>query len=197
MEFHKYIDPFGQSGDLGRVGEKFMCVYYDIAPLRRSAGHCATENDSDRLGVVDIFSYDSLRPDTGFHCLYPGAENMVFKLNAPVLDPNCIRRRAPRYGNFVVPRKIDAIIFQKDVFAVALLSILPGYGIRVPDDLAIIGQDNDFFGRCVTPALTTIDTNITQLARTIVDTLHELIENPEKERSSIAIPTTLITRETC
>lgn len=199
---HKYIDPSDKVVIWGASPrEGFMSVYYDIATGYAEAAEHLRNRKRNRIGLAlsDIFSYDSLTARyRAFQYLYPGAENMVFKLNAPVLDSECIRQEMHRLvREFVVPRKIDALIMQNDVFAVALLSILPGYGIRVPEDLAIIGQDNDFFGRCVTPALTTIDTNIEQLARTMVDMLRELIENPEKERFSIAIPTKLITRETC
>ena len=50
----------------------------------------------------------------------------------------------------------DAIAAHNDAYAIAVLTALQARGVRVPDDVAVIGVDDEPLGRVVTPALTTI-----------------------------------------
>lgn len=51
----------------------------------------------------------------------------------------------------------DGLFFTDDLAAALCMHTLKEAGIRVPEDIAIVGFNNDPLGRLVTPALTTID----------------------------------------
>ncbi len=53
-------------------------------------------------------------------------------------------------------RQADAIICHNDKIALGLLSGLSDRGIKVPQDLAVIGFDNDAYAAYVSPPLTTV-----------------------------------------
>jgi len=53
----------------------------------------------------------------------------------------------------------DGLFFANDLCAAACMKCLIGAGIKVPEDIAIVGFNNDIISRLVQPQLTTIDYN--------------------------------------
>ena len=68
---------------------------------------------------------------------------------------------------------ITAICAYNDGIAFALLAAIREHGKRVPEDVAVIGVDNDPIGELTSPGLTTIDTRHVQvgdeLARLVIE----------------------------
>lgn len=96
----------------------------------------------------------------------------------------------------ILPRKIDALILQNDLLTLALLFELQRRGIRVPEEISIVGQDNSAFCRCTRPALSTIDSNLDGLGNAVMELMLERLEHPELPIRSIGVPTWLVKRET-
>ncbi len=70
----------------------------------------------------------------------------------------------------VVEKKVDAVIASNDVWAVALIKRLIGRGMKVPDDVAVVGFDNiEDRATSVSPELTTIDHDDDSIGRAMVD----------------------------
>ena len=63
---------------------------------------------------------------------------------------------------------IDAIIAVNDVVATGILKFLKEQGIRVPEDISIIGYDNRSVAQISSPLLTTINQNAFELGRQCV-----------------------------
>jgi DNA-binding LacI/PurR family transcriptional regulator len=59
---------------------------------------------------------------------------------------------------------VTAIACYNDVYAAACLAAAGRLGLRVPDDLAVVGFDDDPMSRYTNPPLTTIRLNLTDLA---------------------------------
>jgi DNA-binding LacI/PurR family transcriptional regulator len=59
---------------------------------------------------------------------------------------------------------VTAVCAYNDGIAFALLAAIRENGMSVPDDLAVIGVDNDPIGQLLSPSLTTIDTRHVQVA---------------------------------
>ncbi len=51
----------------------------------------------------------------------------------------------------------DGLFITNDFVAAVCMQTLKGYGIKIPDDIAIVGFNNDAIGKLIEPALTTID----------------------------------------
>lgn len=68
-------------------------------------------------------------------------------------------------------------------------------GIRLPDELSIVGMDNFSVSAFSHPALTTVDTQMQEVARTAADMLCRRIKDPDLTPQKILITPKLIVRE--
>lgn len=69
-----------------------------------------------------------------------------------------------------------AIFITTDIVAVILMNTANRRGIRVPEDLSIIGYDNTIFGQLYSPQLTTIAQPVTAMGKRAVESLIDIIE---------------------
>ena len=95
--------------------------------------------------------------------------------------------------------KADAIVAHDDFFAAVLLRRLRARGIRVPDDVAVLGYLNHYLADWVDPPLTTIDLDQAAAAKAMVEMVERLVE-PGGEAAaagptSVVIQPRLVVRE--
>jgi LacI family transcriptional regulator len=90
-----------------------------------------------------------------------------------------------------------AIFAANDVMAIRAMEVARDLGLRVPDDVSIIGFDNIPESALSEPPLTTIDQSIQQMGYEAARLLVELIANPDQEPQHVRVPTRLVQRQTC
>ena len=88
----------------------------------------------------------------------------------------------------------DAIFTCSDVFAAATINAAQSLGIRVPEDLSVIGFDNIETSRMTQPPITTIAQPGFQMGQQACSILVEKIGNPDLPRRHILLNTELIIR---
>ncbi len=90
----------------------------------------------------------------------------------------------------------EAIFAGDDDSAAGVIPALSSPGIRVPQDIAVVGFDDVPFSRFLTPALTTVRAPIEQAGRTAA---HQLIRQIDGEAVEplVLLPTELIIRGSC
>jgi diguanylate cyclase (GGDEF)-like protein/PAS domain S-box-containing protein len=93
-------------------------------------------------------------------------------------------------------RPIDAIITVNDNQALGILGICRERGIRVPDDIAVIGSMNTLEGMFSSPTLTSIKEPLYELGQAAAIELIAQIEGKPYE-SEIQVPTSLVIRHSC
>jgi DNA-binding LacI/PurR family transcriptional regulator len=76
------------------------------------------------------------------------------------------------------PDPPTAVICSSDVMAIGALHEAARQGLRVPEDLSIVGFDGIDATKWSVPELTTVEQPIAQIADTAVETLQKLIEDP-------------------
>ena len=89
----------------------------------------------------------------------------------------------------------DAFFTCSDVYAAATINAAQNLGIRVPQDLSVIGVDNVEASRMTNPTITTISQPGFQLGRQACAILVEKISAPETPHRQILLHTELIIRE--
>lgn len=68
----------------------------------------------------------------------------------------------------VVAQGLDGVVAAADNLAAGLAGGLAARGVRIPDDVAVVGYDNLLIARLATPPLTTIDQGMAEKVRIIV-----------------------------
>lgn len=89
-----------------------------------------------------------------------------------------------------------AIFAASDLLALGAIRALKEHGLRVPEDIAIIGCDDIEASQYTTPKLTTIRQNKERLGVLAAHMLFDLINN-QSEASSFVVEPILIVRESC
>ena len=88
-----------------------------------------------------------------------------------------------------------AIICQWDYTAIKLIKFLYEKGIKVPDDISVIGSGNTEISSLTIPALTTLELNIDYACESAVALLLKRINKPDKPYENITINSTLVKRD--
>jgi LacI family transcriptional regulator len=78
----------------------------------------------------------------------------------------------------------------------AIRSLLEA-GLRVPEDVAIVGFDDIPLASRTTPQLTTIRQPIARMGSIAVNILLEMIDRPSVQPHRIILPTELVIRSSC
>ena len=99
-------------------------------------------------------------------------------------------------GNLPREKWPTAIVAFNDPVALGALRQLTLMGLRVPEDMAIIGCDNTFFSAYTTPPLTTIDMHSDERARVAINELISCSDTPRAPFTLVSAPT-LIIRDSC
>lgn len=89
---------------------------------------------------------------------------------------------------------LDAVFAGNDQMAAGAYTAIQGRGLRIPEDIAVVGFDDDSFATSVTPALTTVHHPIIELGMKMAETLVNLIEGIPTERVTM-LPTSLVVRD--
>jgi LacI family transcriptional regulator len=96
-----------------------------------------------------------------------------------------------------LPNPPTAIFAANDQSAIGTIEIARQMGLRVPDDLSVVGFDNIPEATHVNPALTTVDQFIDQMGRVAVENLVGMIEGKPLDGEPYRMPTELVVRDSC
>lgn len=91
--------------------------------------------------------------------------------------------------------KYDALFFASDYYAAEAIAVLSDMGICVPDDVSVVGfDDNDSAGLC-RPRLTTIHQDVEEKACRAVKKLFDFIQGEREVSMTDRLPVTLVIRD--
>jgi LacI family transcriptional regulator len=94
-----------------------------------------------------------------------------------------------------LPEPPTAIFAFNDSIAFGALRAARDRGLRVPEDLSVVGFDDIEPATLVTPALTTVHQPLSEMGRTAVNVLVRLLEGRASETPHIELATRLVVRE--
>jgi DNA-binding LacI/PurR family transcriptional regulator len=99
--------------------------------------------------------------------------------------------------SFAQSHQLDAILCTSDHLAAQLLQNLTRLGIRVPNDLRVVGFDDVRFASLLTIPLTTMEQPCRDIAITAFNALRERVKNPTLPPRTLMLTPRLVVRETC
>ena len=81
-----------------------------------------------------------------------------------------------------------------DTVAAGAMKAVIRAGLRIPEDVAVVGFDDSFVSRIVEPELTTVRIDMDRMGRLAAEKLFDLIEGTPSAETRIVIPTELVVR---
>jgi DNA-binding LacI/PurR family transcriptional regulator len=99
-----------------------------------------------------------------------------------------MQRKAPRP---------TAVFMYNDLMAAGGLHALRALGLRVPDDIAVVGFDGVALGAFTDPELTTIVHPREALGRLAAQTLFDLLDRVQPSQVTQTLPIHLVVRQSC
>jgi LacI family transcriptional regulator len=88
-----------------------------------------------------------------------------------------------------------AILASNDIVAAVVLRTVQRAGLRVPQDVAVIGNDNQPFCTFLNPALTTVGVPIIEAGKLATEMLLTRLAEPHRPLEHVVLPCSLIMRE--
>lgn len=88
-----------------------------------------------------------------------------------------------------------AIFGYNDLTAIGAMMAAKKRGLRIPEDLSVVGYDNTSLCNIVEPPLTSIDMPVEELGRKVINLLVGKIEGTEKTKQRIRLLPTLVIRQ--
>lgn len=157
------------------------------------------------------------------HLIARGCQHIVFIPGRPELTSSIDRQlgyekamvsaglqpRLSRPGNFLKeesyqavcellaePAPLDAIFCASDATAMGAIEAIQAHGLRIPEDIAVVGFDDAALASSLSPTLTTVRQDVMLSGKVAAQLLIRLIENPDDDYSQKNIlPIHLIVRE--
>jgi LacI family transcriptional regulator len=100
----------------------------------------------------------------------------------------------------LLPLEPSAIFVASDTMAAGAVRVLRAAGLRVPQDVAVVGFDDTSIASSIEPPLTTVRQPIERLGAMAVDVLVGILQDSSEENGAvqrILIPTELVVRASC
>jgi LacI family transcriptional regulator len=93
--------------------------------------------------------------------------------------------------------KVDGLVCGNDDLALAIMKRLQDNGVRLPDDLAVVGWDDVLAARYISPGLTTVHQPIRDLGRLAATQLQARIVGDQPAGSARVLATQVVLRCSC
>lgn len=93
-----------------------------------------------------------------------------------------------------LPEPPTAIFASNDVMAFGVMEAVRDRGLRIPEDISIVGFDNIPQAEHVSPQLTTVQQPLADMGREAARMLLALVQEPERPYRRVELPTQLIVR---
>jgi DNA-binding LacI/PurR family transcriptional regulator/DNA-binding transcriptional regulator YhcF (GntR family) len=184
------------------IHERLDCVTMDIGSGVRKAVRYLRGLGHERIGIVngplgiesarvrfaaweDEMGAGDKSPGAG-EVLVCGGEGWSAEAGFAAMDGLLDRRR-----------DFTALFCANDLLAVGTLSALAKHGLRVPEDVSVVGFDDTELARHSSPPLTTMRIYSRDMARSAVKRVLERIEGGAMPPVKLEYPIDLIVRESC
>ncbi|TVY06750.1 LacI family DNA-binding transcriptional regulator [Paenibacillus cremeus] len=170
--------PDDQSGAFRVVEHLISRGHRDIAIIEGKAGFKSTEARRD------------------------GFREAMSRYEVPVRDEWIVRGNydleSGHAGMIVLldlPERPTAVFCSNDDMALGAIKAVTERGLRVPEDISVVGFDDHLFSSFMTPALTTVRRPIEEISRVGAMKLLSFIEKKQVEKSTVYFHTELVIRD--
>lgn len=133
-----------------------------------------------------------------------GYKKALAKFGLPI-DPEIIRGKNSDFKSGVeitaelldLPKRPTAIFTGNNLLTLGALETLLTRGIKIPEEMAIIGFDDMYWATSLNPPLTAVRQHGFEMGRRAIELLFQRILNPTRLTANIIINTELMIRKSC
>jgi DNA-binding LacI/PurR family transcriptional regulator len=90
---------------------------------------------------------------------------------------------------------LDAVFTASDPMAIGAMRVLKQHGLRIPDDVAVVGFDDSATARHTEPPLTSVHQPLEAMGREMAHLLHARIKGEAPEHPTVILETHLVVRD--
>lgn len=91
--------------------------------------------------------------------------------------------------------ELTGLVVTADIMAAGIMTGLKSHGIRIPDDISIVGFDDISIAQLVSPPLTTIRQDMNLKGRLAADFMLQKLNGNQLDSTEVTLPTKLIERD--
>jgi DNA-binding LacI/PurR family transcriptional regulator len=168
----------------------------NVAGARAAVSHLL-QLGRKRIGIItgpaDTFA--SRERLAGYTTMLTDAGTQLDK--ALIAEGDYTERSGYMRAKILLTKKVDAIFATSDIMALGALRAIKDQGLRVPDDVSVIGFDDLLIASLASPPLTSVRQPITDVVSTATQLLIDWLEGKLSENFQIVLPVELVVRETC
>lgn len=104
---------------------------------------------------------------------------------------------APARELLTMSERPTAIFAANDLSAIRTMEVASELGLRVPDDVSVIGFDNVPESALAVPALTTINQPLRAMGATALNLLVRILQGQDLDATHVQLPTSMVERASC
>ena len=120
----------------------------------------------------------------------------LFIFILPCIEPTLEESQRAAEQLLSLPDRPTALFCTNDTIAAGAMKAAVRMGLRIPEDVAVVGFDDSYISRVVEPGMTTVRIDGERMGRIAAQKLFDLIEGKPVDEHIIQISTELIVRGT-
>ena len=180
-------------------GITLPCVVQDFSKPMREVMNLLIRQGHERIAFINGLSYDK-----------PNDERQRIYISALEKAGIGFRDGLVREGAYSVEagqaamtsilesskEKPTAVVTANDLMAIGAMNVLRAQGLRIPQDMTVVGYDDIEIARYLTPALTTVRVNQYDMGKIAATMVIDLVEGNINEGHKVVMDHELILRDT-
>ena len=182
--------------DVGRVGPRMSHVLVDYAHgIRQAVDHVLALGHKRVAFITGPLDLHSAR--TRRQAFLDGLRKHGIRADPKLIREGTHTAEGGQHAmTFLLrgPKRPTAVICSNDWTAIGALHAIDAAGLRVPDDLSVVGFDDIPLARYTSPPLTSVRMSAGDVGSTAFDALFRLIGGERLEGDIYQVPTTLVVR---
>ena len=177
---------------IDRPIEGYDSVYANSYKGGQLQGEFVLANHHQRVGVLSgpERSPSALARKKGLYSVIDGKCSVCWDLSLEY-DINSL---ASEHAAQILDNLPTCVVAANDVLAIGLYRLLHQHGLKVPEDVSVIGFDNIDWATLVTPPLTTIELPIADIGQQAFSVLMQRLQKPQAELVDQILDVQLIER---
>jgi LacI family transcriptional regulator len=183
--------------DLGAVGEKMSNVILDYAAgIDEAVEHLVSLGHKNIAHISGSHEIHSGRVRE--RAFTDSIKKHLSKSPAPKIYEGNFRFEGGRFAARQIlaeKNRPTAVVVANDLMALGAMQEFKAAGLKIPEDISIVGFDDIAFASLADPPLTTVCSPRVEIGRRAVEALMTTIEKPHQPGVEVKIPTYLIKRD--